>query len=339
MLWAMSQPLKLMRESFSLLGRNLVLFYPVLGFFIAMDLIRPPITTAPGLDMRWILIFSVLLLLKAAFASGWFNMVYEVTFKSRLKKNEALKNDNKDTFQRVGDLNSKPLSPHTVSSESGPLVLSDSLSLFKQFFPGIGQYFLSLTFGMLIMTGVFFVIFWLIQQDVQNTIGYPTEVFHRFSEFLSQGPEGQDDMKDYIESMSMTDQEQLSAFLSKQLTGVFASLLFVLMTIFWIPLLMVRRVGVLQAYWQSVKLFFREPLKLSLLGIVYGVTLLFTLLLSSMNAFFSIIFVFLFILVGIAVGIFMFLYVFDYVIDDCGESIEALSMASNEVEAPQELSP
>ncbi len=299
----MSQPLKLMRESFSLLwGRLSVLLFPVVVFLLVVDVIRSRVMFVSAVDWRWFLVLGILLLLKAAFAAGWFNMVYEVTAQSRSQRKQG----EGDSFQRITDTSS--------SSSAFPDAMNDSFGLLKSFFPGVGDYFLPMALGILLTTGVVFLIFWLIQQDVQNTIGYPHAIFERLSELLAEGPEGQEEMQTYINTMSLTDQERLSLFLEKQLLGVFGSLVFVFLTMFWIPILMIRRVNVFSAYGQSLRFFFRDPIRLALLGLAYGGSFFSLMFLALLNPLLGIVCLFLMIFMGITIGIFLFLYVFD--VDD-----------------------
>ena len=116
-------------QAFSLIKYNLVLFFPFLLFLLIMGLILIPLGSAGG-SLSLFYIFFIFISLMAVFLSGWLNMFKKCVY--------STVNENLTAEQRT----------------------LDSLSLYKEFFPGVGKYFTKIALGLLIYFFLFnFLIF------------------------------------------------------------------------------------------------------------------------------------------------------------------------------------
>ncbi|MBY0405582.1 MAG: hypothetical protein K2X66_16890 [Cyanobacteria bacterium] len=244
-------------DSFIVLGRNFVLLYPLLFFSLLMSMLVPETHELPTLDVKWVTLLSILLLLYNGFMAGWFNMITTavVNYRTLVKKVHAAE---KSGFsqQNAQELMAKEL------QSTDPFI--EPWRLFKAFFPGVGEFFSSFVLGGgLQLFGMIVIVLGLLLafQFDWDTI---TQCFEKFATFKT--PE---EGELYLKSLPEAKQLDFALFAvvilgSFALCGVFS-----LLTLFWSPLVIVRQMGALKAYGASIVQFFKDPIRIILIGTLY----------------------------------------------------------------------
>ncbi len=286
----MARLLTLLGESFALLGRNLVLFYPVLIYLIFFDVIRPRGMMVSA-DAKWLAFAGLLMLLLSAFSAGWFNMVYMAVLQHRKPASPALTGED-------------------VPDEAAMTRLTETFAVFKAFFPGVGEYFFRFALGWLVFFGVLAIMLWVAHGQVMAGGGYPA-VFEEMITLIQRGPEAQRELEALTRNLSPEVMAQMGAVFSIFGGTMTAFSLFALVTIFWAPLVIMRQLGAFRAYLESLRLFFRNPFKLMALGIFYFAAFMLVGIVGGLNPILGIIGWFLWLFVDIAFVVFLFLYLTD----------------------------
>jgi hypothetical protein len=195
----------------------------------------------------------LLILIYAAFTAGWADMMAHVVAQARL------------TMPPDAGAAATTLAPPSAGAQRdafGP----GSFGLLRFFFPGISQYFLVFVWGGLLqlaaMAGVagaaWAVLQWL-------GMGTPAVLQKLWQPGLT--PE---QLEAALFKLSPAALAELETFFAVLLAALAAYGLFSLVTMFWMPWAVLHQSNAWQAYGQSVRLFFKDPLRLLLVGMLYA---------------------------------------------------------------------
>lgn len=256
-------------------SRSFPLVYGVLFFFLLLGAILPQAET-PSWEWRWMLLLAVVILLVSAFMAGWANMIVQACVRF---------------YQPPAS--EQPRTPGTQMMEG--------FRLFKAFFPGVGQFFPSVTVAVLIQTAVLVgMVLWLQPLWSENL-----PVLERV---LQSGANTQAEM---MAALSETERLSLGTLGLALIGALVFYAVFGLLTLLWLPFILMYGDSALKAYWRSVVQFFKDPIRLILLsGTLLAIQLGFNLMVTTSGPVWGIVFHFLGLLSQIyfAVAIFVYAY-------------------------------
>jgi hypothetical protein len=137
---------QLFSKTYYLVKNNLILVQPLLIFFLVISILLSPVTLSGGVNIAVIIMFASVAGLFCAFWAGWYNMFHKsIEYTDRLN----------------------------VTPEERAI---NSLNLFKEFFPGVGKYFLKIVIGFVIYFIFIMILFQIIQLVGDKVIGFPTSI-------------------------------------------------------------------------------------------------------------------------------------------------------------------
>lgn len=304
----MSSVLHLIGESFSVFRRNFVLVYPLLFFLLIISLLKPSEAGIPELDLKWILLLVSMSCLYFAFLSGWYTMVAEAC-------------------RRWMERKSKPpqeLTPQEVTAE-----LLDPFTLFRQFLPGVGEYFGSFLLGGGIQVGAVLLIFGVAHLLIDQYIGVP--VF--LGELVNIKTEAE--AQALINALSPEAQEQFGNFTLVILGSLLAYGVFYLLTMLWSPFVILHRVNALTAYRMSLVQWFRDPLRVLLIALWFFLLNSLLMMVPPAGPLLLILFQFLFMFLKTYFAVMLFLYV----MQNCPAEVIPLKPEENGGEDPSTAHP
>lgn len=212
--------IKLIKHTNKLVKNDLIITQPLFIFLFILILVLSPLAQASAITGGGMLLLT-LLALTAAFVSGWFNMFHKcVSNYSKLKCEDSEKATN-------------------------------SLGLFKEFFPGVGKYFYKIVLGYLLYAILFIIFFEIIGVIGALTIGIP-ETFN---------PED-------FQNTTMTQEQLMELFnqIPEDIRQKWYLLLFgsvfayFYVLSFWAHAIIVDKKGVLASFLSSLKLTLTKPL-------------------------------------------------------------------------------
>lgn len=206
---------KLIFETIKVLKVNNVLLMPLLIFLLLLIIILAP------LGNIGIFVLAAILALKSVFLSGWLNMF-----------NKSLKNYSQN---------------ENLSDEEKTL---SSLALYKEFFPGVGQYFRKIFWGV-----TFYVLFINMFESV---------ILHFFADFesfslndLQNSIQTQADFIAVWESISNTDKTAIFKLITLYVSF---TLLFSYITMFWSQFVVVEGKKTFNAFKESYNTVLNDPI-------------------------------------------------------------------------------
>ena len=190
------------QKAFDITKENIILAQPLIIFMIVLSF------TLAGLSMQAnraaYMIFAVAnILLCTAFFAGWFYMIKQGIYLDKRVQN----GEYKKAEERA----------------------AASMALGKEFFPGVGEYFLPVTMTLAVYTIVFLGIIFLFYKIGLNILPHPHIDLNKFAEAVNSPPA---EMQKYVYSLSI---EQLRALNLWMLYAgsVFCAVSF--LTMFWFP--------------------------------------------------------------------------------------------------------
>ncbi|WP_373533262.1 hypothetical protein [Vampirovibrio sp.] len=234
----------------------------------------------PALEWRWALFGLILLLIFAAVMAGWFNMVAQacVRFLS-VPKTEALKQNH----------------------------VKDSLVLFKEFFPGIGQYFGPVALAYSIHAGLLLAFGWVVRDLWAKNQAL---VIQMATLPLEQ-------RESFIKNMTLSQQTSLAEFSFVILAGVGLYACFYLLTMLWPTYIIFYNKNGWQACLSSAAQFFRDPLRLisltSIIGLIWVPLFLLGGLAGASNLLVGVVFQFLNLLAQVFFTVILFVYAYQFI--------------------------
>jgi hypothetical protein len=202
----------LFRRSFVLLRHNMVLSLPFLAFWLLIGFV---LVSLSGGGER---LFSLVLLLgiMSAFTSGWFNM-----------------------FKKCVET---PLNENLPEDE----LTEDSFSLFKEFFPGVGKYFVRIAVGLTLFLLVFNVLM----------LGIETLALHFLGGFESFRPEEMikamnqpSFMPDFWKNINDTDKSRIISIAALE---VGFTVLLAYLAMFWAQFVVLKDISPLKGFLKSI---------------------------------------------------------------------------------------
>ena len=215
----------ILTDSFLIWSRNFTLIYV---FFLALLLLGMilPQNEAPAFELRWYLLFGIVLLLSAALMAGWFNMLAVAC----------------DRF--LGRPSSSPL------QTMAPL---EALSLFKEFLPGISRWFLPITGGFCLQLAMLAFVLWPLQS-----------LFSKYGHILmqlAQLPSASLSQQSFYK-LPEWQQNEISSAGFLLLIGLLIYALLSFMASLWPAFVVYYDNNPLKAYFRSIFQIFKDPLGL-----------------------------------------------------------------------------
>ncbi len=268
-------------ETFLVLGRYLVIVYPVFLFFIISSMVFP--RTAPTGDTVWAwwLIFAGLSAAQLLFKAGWSLMMFNA-----VKEWSGMKQTMLTSRQIPPDIQRIPF------------------GLLKDFLPGIGIYGPSFLLG-----GIGLSVLSLIPVAALLWVGYQVV---GISDALREQLMSFNISPGWYESatkayMGMSTDQHLGWFLiTLAIIAIYA--LINGLTIFWQPFVIIRQCNPFKAYLYSIRHVLRHPFNTLVILIYIGISMATFSLMSGMATIGAFIGNFLWILSIVFFGLFMFMY-------------------------------
>lgn len=248
---------RIISDSFAVLGRNFVLLYPLLFFSLLLSVLIPQTTEQPTLDVKWVSLLSVLFLLFYAFTAGWFKMIY-TGIQSYLKP--------------------KPVSLYKeVDAPTGDPFL-EPFRLFKDFFPGVGEFFGPFALGGALQVSVLLLVAVAVYYLTTEWIGLPPGL----DKLATLKTDAEVDA--FLNSLTFAEKSQWGQISFLLLGAMLSYGVFYLVTMFWAPFIIVHRVGALKAYGLSIVQFFKDPFRIIAIGLFYCLLLFVSFLFLQLNS-------------------------------------------------------
>jgi hypothetical protein len=236
----MNMMLMILRDSLSVFGRYLVLVYPLLLLILVLNLIMST-AGVPSLDMRWLMLVGVMALIYYAFMAGWYRMIYGAIRLELLTQQ-------------------KPPEPGAVVNP-----FANQLAVFREFLPGVGEFFLSFAAGYLIQILVFCLLGGLTYLTLDSITGISPGLEALFTGTALKGvAHGKEEAALREVLMSIPSVEIWMITLLLFIFGIFHFI-----TILWAPFVAGWRFGVLKAYKASLQQFVRFPTLFLAAGLLY----------------------------------------------------------------------
>lgn len=215
---------ELFSKTYDLVKNNLILVQPLLIFLLVLSFITSPLTSGMGISTAVIVMIISILGLFCAFFAGWYSMFHK-------------------SIEYVDKLN--------LSPEEKAL---NSINLFKEFFPGVGKYFLKIILGYLLYFMFFIILLNVIHILGEKLIGLPTSI--NTDEFSKIATDEQK-LLNFVHKISLSDWIKIIKWNVMSFT---ACGLFSYITMFWIQALIIEGKRPLIAYWESIKTVFKNPI-------------------------------------------------------------------------------
>lgn len=214
--------IKTIQNSFNLLRDNIILVQPLIIYMLIVGILAKPsiITTFPSFPA--ILLLVCIFLTTTAFLSGWFYI------------NRIAVDHKNDTYE----------TPEEKSLAS--------FSLLKQFFTGVGDYFVPVTFTFIFYIVVLALFSFISYKIGVHFIGKPQLDSETLKHLSTQSYA---DLYGYFSSKKMTDQHLLNIY-NWSIYFSFLSLLFSVLTIFWYPVLFYKTKNPIVSFFSNLKFMF-----------------------------------------------------------------------------------
>lgn len=296
MLPAMQTLFGILGDSFLIWSRNISLVYILLLLSLVISLVFPQ-SEVPSWEWRWIALFSVLLLLVAAFMAGWFGMIRKACV-------------------RYFEQNRETMNPTDLALEG--------FTLFSGFLPGIARYFPSVVVGVLIQAMVVLGLFLMVQPVWAQNSALLEQVF-------KQASQGRQEVEAIVRSLTPAQLGQLNEFFLVLMTALLIYVGFYLLTMLWPAFLVLYNESAVKAYWRSITQFFKDPFALLLLWALFLSTqFVLHLLTVALPTLLAAIFQLLGLMVEVYMGVVLFVYACHKVGKPVNASEELVSDAAEE---------
>lgn len=206
-----------------LIRYNLILVQPLLLFCLLLGVITSPlgvgITLSPAVIIMLVSVFGLF----CAFLAGWFNM-----------------------FHKSIESFSMPI----PSKEERAV---NSINLFKEFFPGVGKYFLKIVTGSIIYIILFLILMNFIGIIGEKYIGFPKSIdLTNMSNFFM----SQEKALEFVSKISQSDKIIIAKW---NLLTLFCMGLFSYLTMFWVQAVVIENKNPAMAYLVSLKTVLKHP--------------------------------------------------------------------------------
>ncbi len=209
----------IIKQAFKVTKDNIILAQPLVLYLVVVSLTSAGLSRVPASPVFWVF-FGANILLSTAFFAGWFYMCAKTV--------EHEKTEYK--------------SPEEKSIAS--------VKLIKNFFPGVGEYFLSVTSAILLYTGIFAIILFLAFKAGTHFIPNP---YINFAKIMAAQTPAQ--MQDYIMTLTPVQIKLLNLWFM-YMGGV--SFVYTFLTMFWFPALIFDTKNPFSAFWKNLKFIFKN---------------------------------------------------------------------------------
>jgi Na+-transporting methylmalonyl-CoA/oxaloacetate decarboxylase gamma subunit len=129
----------------------------------------------------------------------------------------------------------------------------NSLNLFKEFFPGVGKYFLKMVIGFVIYFSFMFILLVVIQMIGDKFIGFPSSV--TYDELLKAASNSEKAMA-LLNKVTPADKIKIMQW---DLLGLIVMGIFSYLTMFWTQAIISEGKRPFRAFWESIKTVFKNP--------------------------------------------------------------------------------
>lgn len=209
----------IIKQAFKVTKDNIILAQPLVLYLVVVSLTSAGLSRVPASPV-FSVFFGANILLSTAFFAGWFYMCAKTV--------EHEKTEYK--------------SPEEKSIAS--------VKLIKNFFPGVGEYFLSVTSAILLYTGIFAIILYLAFKAGTHFIPNP---YINFAKIMAAQTPAQ--MQDYIMTLTPVQIKLLNLWFM-YMGGV--SFVYTFLTMFWFPALIFDTKNPFSAFWKNLKFIFKN---------------------------------------------------------------------------------
>ncbi|OGI28208.1 MAG: hypothetical protein A2287_06235 [Candidatus Melainabacteria bacterium RIFOXYA12_FULL_32_12] len=264
--------IELFVKTYQLVKDNLILVQPLLLFLMLLGLVMAPVSMG-GFNLAALF---VIIGLYSAFGAGWYNM-----------------------FHRCVKLSStQELSPEEKAA--------NTISLLKEFFPGVGKYFSKILVGFLVYIVLLFVVINVIGGFIgAKYIGYPQSISS--SELIQVLMHG-DKSSEILNKISEAD--KIKIWLWNGLSFILISITTYL-TMFWSQAIISEDKNPLKAHFESLKTVLKRPFTSLIMFISYWGSIVGISFLSTKNSYGFIVHLLLLLVLTLTIVYFtmmMFLY-------------------------------
>lgn len=238
---------ELFSKPYCLLRHNILLFQPLWCFAVLLVLVMPE--GAKTASKPFIFLLMAVGGLFCAFLAGWFNMFSKIVASS-------------DKL------------PETPEEKANYLAVS-----LKEFFPGVGQYFLKVLLGVILYLILLFIMLNIAGIVGAKCFGYP----HSFTqaEFLKASINQQSALK-FVHKISTQD----IILIYKWFFLTFGSILFLAyITMFWLQSVIAGDKNPVFAYIESIKIILKDPIMTFIMFIFYSAALIISAVLYMIGTF------------------------------------------------------
>ncbi len=209
----------IIKEAFAVTKNNIILAQPLVVYLIVISLTSAGLSRVPAMPVYWVF-FGANILLSTAFFAGWFYM-----FKKTVEHEKT----------------------EYKTQEEKSIA---SVKLIKHFFPGVGEYFLPVTAGILLYTVGFALVLYLGFEAGTYFLSNPHIDFAKI--MAAQTP---DQMQDYLMTLKPVQIKLLNLWFI-YLGGI--SFVYTLLTMFWFPAMLFESKNPFLALWANFKFVFRN---------------------------------------------------------------------------------
>lgn len=280
MLVIMALLFSILRNSFVVWLRSFALIYVFFLFMLIASFVLGPSISPVSLNVRTLTLWGLLLLLFSAFMAGFYHMISQACQQYLLAQE-----DNR---------------PEALPNRKREAVIT-AFSLFRDFLPGIGQFFLPVTIGYMVQFGVLAALGWNLHPLWLKVM----PILMRTESLLNSGKSPEQ----VASWLTFTQQTELAEFVFGILIVVGLYGIFSGLTLLWPVFMVLYGKNPLKAYGLSIKQFFKDPVRLLLLSLLFlGIKLLLSFLTLSGGMFVDILGRLALLLLEIYMSISLFVY-------------------------------
>lgn len=239
---------ELFSRSYNILKNNLILMQPILLFMLVTVMISPNNEQINVHSASFIMYILSLSALACAFIAGWYSMFNKCI---AVSENQGFSSDEERA--------------------------RFSINLFREFFPGVGKYFLNVTIGTILYSIVFLTLSFLIFKVAHHFIGDITSI--NLNDYLSvQG--SQDKALALYNKINNADKIRITIW---YMIYIFFGNIFSYLTMFWIPALINKNLTPVMAFIESFKTIFKKPIETFIIYLTYSIGSAFIIIIASIT--------------------------------------------------------
>ncbi len=247
---------KILSDSLQVMGQYFVLPWPFCGMILLLMFLGSMVPPQALLSMSPpVIAFAIVIAMIAlAFKAGCFAMIYHAVhhFQDRQKKLD-------ETGIRISTSGEIP--PEDMAKLTPDFF--EIFGLLKEFFPGISNYMTRFIVGEIIHFAIIVLLVLGVSSLMEHIGGLP-RIMDRFQENMT--PE---QIQALARSLSPVEQKAITDAAGLILSGLGLYLLFGLLTFLWPMIVITQGASAWGAYLKSIRQFFKDPLRLIAMGLLY----------------------------------------------------------------------